>query len=147
MERSTRPVLTLAVIVDLWKKFGLRHPKPRTEMTMTNKRMALIELAEKQADSDLVRDMLAYAADRITEVEVGLRTGAGRARARRCARSSATAAGNGTGTPVRGGSRWRSPATPGGYLPSFLEPRRTAEKALVAVILKAYVQGISTRGR
>ena len=33
----------------------------------------------------------------------------------------------------------------GSYLPSFLEPRRTAEKALVAVVQEAYVQGISTR--
>jgi len=33
----------------------------------------------------------------------------------------------------------------GTYLPSFLEPRRTAEKALVAVIQEAYVKGISTR--
>ena len=33
----------------------------------------------------------------------------------------------------------------GSYLPSFLEPRRTAEKALMAVIQEAYVQGISTR--
>ena len=33
----------------------------------------------------------------------------------------------------------------GSYFPSFLEPRRTAEKALVAVIQEAYVHGISTR--
>jgi transposase-like protein len=45
-------------------------------MTMTDERMALIELIEKQADSDLVREMLAFAADRIMEVEVELRTGA-----------------------------------------------------------------------
>ena len=31
------------------------------------------------------------------------------------------------------------------YFPAFLEPRRTAEKALTAVIQEAYVQGISTR--
>lgn len=31
------------------------------------------------------------------------------------------------------------------YLPSFLEPRRTAEKALVAVIQEVYVHGVSTR--
>jgi putative transposase len=31
------------------------------------------------------------------------------------------------------------------YFPEFLEPRRTAEKALTAVIQEAYVQGISTR--
>jgi transposase-like protein len=33
----------------------------------------------------------------------------------------------------------------GSYFPPFLEPRRTAEKALAAVIQEAYVQGISTR--
>ena len=33
----------------------------------------------------------------------------------------------------------------GAYFPGFLEPRRTAEKALTAVIQEAYVQGISTR--
>ena len=33
----------------------------------------------------------------------------------------------------------------GSYLPFFLEPRRTAEKALVAVIQEAYIQSISTR--
>jgi len=33
----------------------------------------------------------------------------------------------------------------GSYLPSFVEPRRTAEKALVSVIQEAYLQGVSTR--
>jgi transposase-like protein len=33
----------------------------------------------------------------------------------------------------------------GSYFPSFLEPRRRAEQALVAVIAEAYVQGVSTR--
>jgi len=33
----------------------------------------------------------------------------------------------------------------GSYPPFFLEPRRTAEKALVAVIQEADIQGISTR--
>ena len=33
----------------------------------------------------------------------------------------------------------------GSYFPSFLEPRRMAEKALTAVIQEAYVQGITTR--
>lgn len=43
---------------------------------MTDERMALIELIEKQADTDLVREMLAFAADRIMELEVELVTGA-----------------------------------------------------------------------
>ena len=33
----------------------------------------------------------------------------------------------------------------GSYFPPFLEPRRTAEKALAAVIQEAYIQGVSTR--
>src|SRR5512132_2451130 len=31
-----------------------------------------------------------------------------------------------------------------GYFPSFLEPRRRAEQALVAVVQEAYVNGVST---
>jgi len=33
----------------------------------------------------------------------------------------------------------------GSYFPSFLEPRRMAEKALLAVVQTAYVEGVSTR--
>ena len=36
---------------------------------MTDERMALLELAEKQADGDPVREMPAFAADRIMELE------------------------------------------------------------------------------
>ena len=113
---------------------------------MTDERMALIELIEKQADSDFVRDMLAFAADRIMDMEVEARTGAAK----------------GARSPLREVQRngyrdrdWDTRAgrialeipklRKGSYFPSFLEPRRTAEKALVAVIQEAYVHGISTR--
>ena len=43
---------------------------------MTDDRLALIELVEKQADGDLVREMLAFAAERIMEADVEERTGA-----------------------------------------------------------------------
>ena len=43
---------------------------------MTDDRMTLIELVEKEADGDLVREMLAFAAERIIEAEVEARTGA-----------------------------------------------------------------------
>ena len=49
--------------------FGLRDLEPTTEMTMTEERMALIELVEKKADGDLVREMQAFAAERIMEFE------------------------------------------------------------------------------
>ena len=113
---------------------------------MTDERMALLELVEQQADGDLVREMLAFAADRIMEAEVETRTGAAKG-----ARSPLREA-------QRNGYRTRDWDTragrialeipklrKGSYLPRFIEPRRTAEKALVAVIQEAYIQGISTR--
>ena len=42
---------------------------------MTDDRMALIELIEKGADADLVRELLAFAAERMMEVEVEAKTG------------------------------------------------------------------------
>jgi transposase-like protein len=108
--------------------------------------MALIELIEKGADGDLVREMLAFAAERLMEAEVEARTGAAHG-AREPGRLV-----------HRNGYRERAWETrvgridleipklrKGSYLPSFLDPRRTAEKALTAVIQEAYVQGISTR--
>ena len=43
---------------------------------MTDDRMALIELIEKGVDGDLVRELLAFAAARMMELEVEARTGA-----------------------------------------------------------------------
>ena len=43
---------------------------------MADDRMALMELVEKQADGDLVRELLAFAAERIMEAEIEARTGA-----------------------------------------------------------------------
>jgi len=42
---------------------------------MTDERMALIELIEKGADADLIRDMLAFAAERLMSLEVEALTG------------------------------------------------------------------------
>jgi len=115
-------------------------------MTMTDDRMALIELVEKQADGDLVREMLAFAAERIMEVEVEARTGAAKG-ARSALREVQRNGYRDRNWDTRAGRialeipRLRK----GSYLPSFLEPRRTAEKALVAVIQEAYIHGVSTR--
>ena len=90
--------------------------------------------------------MLAFAAERMMEAEAEVAAGAAK----------------GARTPLREAHRngyrerdWDTRAgrielaiprlRKGSYFPSFLEPRRTAEKALVAVIQEAYVHGVSTR--
>ena len=113
---------------------------------MTDDRMVLLDLIEKNADTDLVRAMLAFAAERLMTLEVENLTGAPA----------------GVRSPERlnhrNGYRERAWDTragridlaipklrKGSYFPAFLEPRRTAEKALTAVIQEAYIHGISTR--
>jgi putative transposase len=115
-------------------------------MTMTEERKKLIALVEKQADVGLVREVLASAAEWIKEAEVEGRTGA--AKGARMPKREVQ----------RNGYRDRDWDTragrialeipklrKGSYFPSFLEPRRTAEKAVVAVIREADVHGASTR--
>src|SRR5437667_405484 len=67
------------------------------------------------------------------------------ARRTRCGLSSATAIATGLGDAGRHRRAAHPKLRKGSYFPSFLEPRRMAEKALTAVIQQAYVQGISTR--
>ena len=67
-------MVTLVVIADLRNGLGCETLN-QMEMTMTDERMALIDLIEKQADTDQMREMLAFAADRIMELEVELRAG------------------------------------------------------------------------
>ena len=43
---------------------------------MTDAKVALLELIEKSADADLVREMLGFAAERLMEAEVQVRAGA-----------------------------------------------------------------------
>ena len=113
---------------------------------MTEDTMNLRGLLEKTADSDFLREMIGFSAQRLMELEV----------------ESLTGAPHGTRTPDRlthrNGYRERDWETragtvelripklrKGSYFPGFLEPRRMAEKALTAVIQEAYVHGISTR--
>ena len=113
---------------------------------MTKPSMALSELIEKGADGDFLRQMVQYVAQRLMDMDVEGLCGAG----------------YGERTPERANSRngfrdrvWETRTgavdlripklRQGSYFPGFLEPRRTAEKALAAVIQEAYIQGVSTR--
>ena len=112
----------------------------------TKTTIALADLVEKGADSDLLRDMIQYVAQRLMELDT----------------EGLCAAGYGERNPERANSRngyrerlWETRAgsvdlkipklRKGSYFPGFLEPRRTGEKALAAVIQEAYIQGVSTR--
>ncbi|MCO5965431.1 transposase [Sinorhizobium meliloti] len=96
---------------------------------MTDEMMNVRSLVEKSADADLLREMIGFAAERLMELEIG----------------SATGAGYGEKNPMRLAQRngyrgrdWETragtvePRIPmlreGSYFPSFLEPRRLAEK-------------------
>src|ERR687898_2865877 len=115
-------------------------------MTTTKSNIALAELAEKGADTDLLKQMIQYVAQRMMEMDA----------------EGLCAAAYGERSPERLNSRngyrerlWETRAgsidlkipklRKGSYFPGILEPRRTAEKALAAVIQEAYVQGVSTR--
>ena len=126
--------------------FGLRSSKQQGPNPMTIDRVLLKDLIEKGSDADLLREMMAFVVNRMMDFEVESLTGA--AHGERSADR----------TNHRNGYRerpWETRAgtipvaipklRKGSYFPSFLEPRRTSEKALVAVIQEAYVQGISTR--
>lgn len=113
---------------------------------MTIDRIALKELADKGSDADLLREMLAYVASQLMELEVGQATGAGHGE-RTAERTNQRNGYRGRNLATRAGTV--NLAIPklrkGSYFPSFLEPRRAAEKALTAVIQEAYVHGVSTR--
>ena len=113
---------------------------------MTIDRMTLKALVEKGSDHDLLREMMAYVANRMMDLEVESLTGAAHGE-RSAARIN-----------HRNGYRERTWETragtvdleipklrKGSYFPAFLEPRRASEKALTAVIQEAYVHGVSTR--
>jgi putative transposase len=112
----------------------------------TKTTIALADLVEKGADSDLLRDMIQYVAQRLMELDT----------------EGLCAAAYGERSPERTNSRngyrerlWQTRAgavdlkipklRKGSYFPGVLEPRRAGEKALAAVIQEAYIQGVSTR--
>jgi hypothetical protein len=113
---------------------------------MTETSMPLIELLQKQDDGDFLRAVAEAVLQLLMEHDVEGFVGAGRYER-----------GEGRLT-WRNGYRDRELKTrlgvlnlrvpklrQGSYFPGFLEPRRTSEKALVAVIQEAWIGGVSTR--
>ena len=116
---------------------------------MVKERMDLLELLRKRGsdgDVDFLREALSVRVEGIMDAEVSSRTGAAYGE-----RSPER-------VPQRNGYRSRAWDTrvgtmelhipkrrEGSSFPSLLEPRRRSERALLAVIQQAYVEGVSTR--
>src|SRR4051794_16520676 len=115
---------------------------------MAEERMPVLEALRKgeEAAGDPLREMIRWTIQELMEAEVAAQIGAGRYER------------SGERVTQRNGYRTRPWDTrvgtleleipklrQGSYFPSWLEPRRRAEQALVAVVAEAYVQGVSTR--
>jgi putative transposase len=113
---------------------------------MTKAMMALTELIEKAPDADVLRPMLEFVAQRLMEMDVEGLCGAGYDEKNPARLNSRNGYRDRTWETRAGTVGLKIPKLrQGSYFPPFLEPRRTAEKALAAVIQEAYVQGVSTR--
>lgn len=107
---------------------------------------ALKALLSQTSDRHLLAEMLSFVAERLMALDVDQLCGAG-AHERTAERTN-----HRNGYRNR---RWETRAgtvdvqipklRKGSYFPDFLEPRRTSEKAMSAVIQEAYIQGLSTR--
>lgn len=113
---------------------------------MTDDRLPLAELMQKTGDPDFLRAVAESVLQIIMEADVEGLIGAGRWER------------NADRATWRNGYRERTLDTrlgtlnlkipklrTGSYLPGFLEPRKTVEKALVSVIQEAWIAGVSTR--
>jgi putative transposase len=113
---------------------------------MTEERLPLAELLAKAGDEDVLRAVAEAVVQVLMEADVEGLIGAARHER------------SGERTTYRNGYRDRAFDTrlgslqlripklrQGSYFPPFLEPRRTTEKALVAVIQEAWIGGVSTR--
>ena len=113
---------------------------------MTIDKMTFLEVLKQAQDKDFLAEIAKFTLERLMDYEVTAQTGASYY-ARDEERKN-----------YRNGYRDRSFDTrlgtlnleipklrEGSYFPSFLEPRKRSEKALISVIQEAYVQGISTR--
>ena len=113
---------------------------------MTEDKMALLELVEKGVEGDFLHELMSLVLHRLMDAEVESQCGA-RPHERSAERVNWRNGYRERGFETRLGTldlkvpRLRQ----GSYLPGFLEPRRATEKALVAVVQEAYIQGVSTR--
>src|SRR6476660_7942320 len=113
---------------------------------MTEDRLPLAELLAKAGDGDFLRSVTEAVVQLLMETDVEGLIGAGR-HERSPDRLNYRNGHRGRTLDTRlGPLQLRIPKLrQGSYFPPFLEPRKTSERALVAVIQEAWIGGVSTR--
>src|ERR671916_500665 len=114
---------------------------------MTEERLPLAELLEKAGDGDFLRAVAEAVLQLLMEADVEGLIGAAR-HERTAERQTYRNGYRERALDTRLGTlQLRIPKLRAGpsYFPPFLEPRKTSEKALVAVIQEAWIGGVSTR--
>jgi putative transposase len=113
---------------------------------MTEDRLPLAELLAKAGDGDFLRSVAEAVVQLLMETDVEGLIGAGR-HERTAERATYRNGYRDRSLDTRLGSlQLRIPKLrQGSYFPPFLEPRKSSEKALVAVIQEAWIGGVSTR--
>jgi putative transposase len=114
---------------------------------MTEDRLPLAELLAKAGDGDFLRSVAEAVVQLLMEADVEGLIGAGRYE-RSAERQTHRNGFRDRALETRLGTlQLRIPKLRAGssYFPAFLEPRKTSERALVAVIQEAWVSGVSTR--
>jgi len=113
---------------------------------MTEPIMALRALLEKSSDTELLREMVGFTAQRLMALEAESLTGAPHGQRSEDRINQRNGYRDRIWETRAGTIELRIPKLrKGSYFPAFLEPRRLAEKALTAVVQEASVQGMSTR--
>ena len=113
---------------------------------MTDERMPLTDLLQKVGEGDFLRSVAEAVLQILMEADVDGLVGAGRYE-RNSERATWRNGYRDRTLDTRLGSlQLRIPKLrQGSYFPPFLEPRKTSEKALIAVIQEAWIGGVSTR--
>jgi len=113
---------------------------------MTDDRLPLAELLQKAGDGDFLRAVAEAVLQLLMEADVEGLIGAGRHERSAERLNWRNGYRERTLDTRLGALQLRNPKLrQGSYYPPFLEPRKTSEKALVAVIQEAWIGGVSTR--
>src|SRR5689334_5206682 len=113
---------------------------------MTEDTMTLVDLLQKSGESDFLKSVAEAVLQILMQADVEGLIGAGRHERSAERLNYRNGYRDRTFETRLGSLSLRIPKLrQGSYFPPFLEPRRTAEKALVSVIQEAWIGGVSTR--